>query len=142
MRKLASLHDEMVYLQLSGCSFNDLLLDTVLRDESVDGDISLLADSVGSVHGLQVDLRVPVRVKHDHDVGCMQVDAQSTSPGREDEDLLVTVRLLEIIDSGVSIKLRGLPVESAVLVASDAKEIIQDIHEFSHLREDKDLVVL
>ena len=40
---------------------------------------------------LQINLRVPVRVKENDDVGSGQVDAQTPSSGGEHEDKLLTV---------------------------------------------------
>ena len=47
---------------------HDLVFDGVAHDESEDIDCAGLADTVGSVHGLQVIHRVPVMLHEDHDI--------------------------------------------------------------------------
>ena len=97
--ELAFLHDKMVDLELPRGPFYDLLLDRALGDEPVDNDFALLANPVGSVDGLQVHLRVPVRVEYYHDVGCVQVDPQTSRASREDKELLVRIRPLEVLNA-------------------------------------------
>lgn len=77
---VALLDDDRVEFELDGLSLNDLLLNRVSRDEPVNIDLLLLADSVRPVHGLQVYLRIPVAVKQDDVVGGHQIDSETTGP--------------------------------------------------------------
>lgn len=73
----ALLHDQMVHFQLSGRPFDDLLFHSALGDQPVDNDLLFLAYTMRTVDRLQVDLRVPVTVKNDHDIGLVEVDSQA-----------------------------------------------------------------
>ena len=55
---------------------------------------------------LEIHLRVPVRVKDDHDVCSVQVDAQASSTGRQQEDKLLTALCIEAIDLGLTVLTR------------------------------------
>jgi hypothetical protein len=57
---LTRLDDDLVKLKPDGLSFQDFLFHSGLGDEAIDVDLLFLAYSVGSVHRLKVDLRVPV----------------------------------------------------------------------------------
>lgn len=54
------LDDDLVQFEFDGLSLDDLLLDSLFRDEPVDVDLLLLSNTMGSVHSLYVRLRVPV----------------------------------------------------------------------------------
>ena len=54
------------YLLLLLGALEDIVLDGARDEESVDGDVTALAEPVGPVHGLLVGHRVPVRVEEDH----------------------------------------------------------------------------
>lgn len=49
-------------------------------------------------HGLQVHLRIPVRVINNDHVGCSQVNPQPTSPSAQHEEKLAAVGLIKGID--------------------------------------------
>ena len=57
---LPMLDENLVDLQLDGLTLHDLLLQSIFRHQSVDEHLLLLADSVCSVHRLQINLRVEV----------------------------------------------------------------------------------
>ncbi len=59
---LARLDDYLVEFETDRLSLQDFLLNCGLSDESVHVDLLLLADSMGTIHRLQVYLRVPVGV--------------------------------------------------------------------------------
>jgi len=86
---LARLNDHLIELEPDGLSLDDLLLHSRLCDQSVDINFFLLPDSVGSVHGLEVHLGVPVGVIEDDVVRGHEVDAEATRTGREHEDEVV-----------------------------------------------------
>lgn len=58
-----------------------------------------LADAVGSRHGLQVILGVPVAVKDDDRVGGRQIYAQATGPRAEQEGKVRGSRRVEMLHS-------------------------------------------
>ena len=63
------LDHQLIQSKLLRRTFENLLLDGVLRDEPEDDDLLGLADPMSSIHGLQIRLWVPVAVVQDDDVG-------------------------------------------------------------------------
>ena len=84
----ALLDDHRVEFQLESLSFDHLLLHGVDSDEAENLDDLGLTDSVRAVHGLEIDLGVPVRVIKDDCIGCHQVQTKATSPSRNEKYLL------------------------------------------------------
>ena len=76
----------VTYIFLYSGQLNDTLVDRALRDQSVDGDLARLTQTVGTVHCLRVVGRVPVMVVEDDGVRGSEVDTQTTSAGTEDEN--------------------------------------------------------
>jgi hypothetical protein len=58
----------------------EYLFDGVVGDETQDDYLLFLANSVHSVLGLEVHLRVPVGVEDDDRVGRLQVEPQPAGP--------------------------------------------------------------
>ena len=83
------LNDNSIQLELDGLPLDNLLLNTVFGDESVYIHILLLTNPMSSVHGLQIDLWIPIRVIENDVVGRHQVDTETTRSGRNKEDLLL-----------------------------------------------------
>ena len=73
----------------------NLLLDGVLRDEVIDGDVLALTKAIGTIGGLLLDSRVPPRVEMDDIVGPCQVQAQSACFQADEEHRAVT--MLELL---------------------------------------------
>ena len=80
-----------------------------------------------SVHGLQVHLRVPVRVVDDDDVGGVQVDAEAAGSGRKHEDELLAVVGVELLDLTVSVFVSRLAVDAAVAPPFEPTIVLQDV---------------
>lgn len=55
-----ALDHNLIQLQFHSLALNYLLLNRVLGHKSVHVDLFSLSDSVASIHGLQVDLRIKV----------------------------------------------------------------------------------
>ncbi len=83
---LRVVEDAVGQVLLEDLAVVDLLLDRSRRDEPVDGNVLRLADAPGSLAGLGVRGRVPVRVVDDDPGGARQVDAEPADARREDED--------------------------------------------------------
>ena len=83
------LNDNSVQLELDGLSLDDLLLNTVFGDESVYIYILFLTDPMSSVHGLQIDLWIPIRVIKNDVVGSHQVNTETTRSCGNQKDLLL-----------------------------------------------------
>lgn len=126
-------HDHVVDLKFAGSSLHDLFFYGLLSDKSINYHVFRLAYSVRSVNSLQIDLWVPVRVKNDDNVCLMKVDSEAARSCGKNEDFLVTLRVLEVLDPVVTVKGRGLTVNSAVLVAAVSKEVVKDVEQPSHL---------
>ena len=82
----ARLDDHLVEFESDGLPLKDFLLDCRLSDEPVHIHLLLLADSVSAIHGLEVNLRVPVRVIEDDMVRGHQVKAETSCTSGEHED--------------------------------------------------------
>lgn len=141
VQEAALLDDELVQTQFDLGPFHNLLLDRVVRDEAEDAhleppktspsarkwsaetensvkdgpDLFGLADAMGAVHGLQVHLRVPVRVEEDDDVGRGQVDAEAAGARRQHEDELGAALGVELGNLPVAVLVRRRSVQPAVL---------------------------
>lgn len=87
--KTTLLDDERVQLKLHGLLLYHFLLHSVLGDEAEDLDYLRLPDTVSTIHGLKVNLRIPIAVIEDNDVGCHQIQTQTTCSGRDEEDKFV-----------------------------------------------------
>lgn len=73
--------DQSSYLTLLKALFEDVLLDCVNRDETVDVDCLGLANPMASILSLLVHRWVPVGIVKDDTVRAGQVDADATAPG-------------------------------------------------------------
>ena len=80
-----------------------------------------------SIHGLQIHLRVPVRVVDNDDVGGVQVDAETTGSGGEHEEELLAVLGVVLGDLTVSVPVGSLAVDAAVVPASEPAVVLQDV---------------
>lgn len=126
------LDDQLVKLELLRSPLEDTLLDGILGDETEHVDLLGLTDTVGSVHSLQVGLRVPdegsarssmgglfahspVRVKEHHNVGRDEVDTQTTRTSREEEDKFLAARSIVVVDGGDTVLVRRVAINAAVL---------------------------
>lgn len=54
------------YLALFACPLQNSLLDGALANQSVDGHLFCLAQTMGSIHGLLVDSGIPIRIVEDN----------------------------------------------------------------------------
>ena len=109
------LDDQLVQPQLLGRAFKHTLLDTALRNETEDINLLGLTDTMGTVHGLQVGLRVPVTVIQNDNVGGCEVDTQTTSASREQEDELLAVWLVVLVDSDNTVFVGSPTIDTTVL---------------------------
>lgn len=80
------LDDQTIPFQLDHLPFNNLLLNSILRDQPIDPYFLLLANSVSSIHGLQVHLRIEITIVDDNCISTRQVDAEASCSGAQEED--------------------------------------------------------
>ena len=90
-----------------------------------------------SVLRLQVHLRVPVRVEDDDRVCCLEVQPQSPSPCAEQEDVKLTVGLVEQLHPFLSILGLSRSIEPKMANSGVLEVGLHDVHQVSHLREDE-----
>ena len=79
--ELPSNEDGFVESQLLCCPLEHLSLVSVASDQSVHLHFTLLTDTVCPCYGLDVVLRVPVRIIDDDHVGAGEVDADTSCLG-------------------------------------------------------------
>mmetsp|Transcript_2225 Transcript_2225/g.6481 ORF Transcript_2225/g.6481 Transcript_2225/m.6481 type:complete len:372 (+) Transcript_2225:1717-2832(+) len=72
----------LLQTELLARSIEHLLLEGTAGNEAVDPNILRLADTMASSLGLDVILRVPIRIEDDTDIGGSQVDADTSSSRR------------------------------------------------------------
>ena len=70
----------------------------------VDNDLFLLTDSMGAIHGLEIVLRIPIRIIDNYNIGRHQVDAQTASFSRQHENEFLTSRSIVRVNSLCSIR--------------------------------------
>merc|ERR1719164_402344 len=87
--KSALLNDNVVQFEFHLGAFDNSFFDCLFCDEPEDLYSFLLTNSVSSVHGLQVHLRIPIGVENDDNVRGHQIDAQTSSSGAQNENELV-----------------------------------------------------
>ena len=76
---------------------------------------------------------------HDDRIGRLQVETETTSPRRQDEDLDIRVLGVELRDvPGTVLGLRAT-IETEVLPVHHLQEVLHDVHHLRHLEEDEDL---
>jgi len=82
-----------------------------------------------------------LRDSHDDRVSTLQVESQSSSSSREDEDLVRRVGSVELGDEIRSVVGLGRPVESkkTVSVSSVGEVVFKDVHDLDHLEEEENL---
>eukprot|EP00967_Tisochrysis_lutea_P044243 scaffold53588_cov30-Tisochrysis_lutea.AAC.4 len=101
-----------------------------------------LAYSVHARHGLQVNLRVPVRVKEDAGVGRLAVDTKATRAGRHEENEFGRARHVEAIDVDGALNAVGATVQAAVLILLVVEEVLDQVERRGELREEHHSVAL
>eukprot|EP00053_Salpingoeca_punica_P017129 m.163900 g.163900 ORF g.163900 m.163900 type:complete len:637 (-) comp17120_c0_seq4:1564-3474(-) len=135
--KAALLNDEGVEAELHLSLFHNALFDCALGDETENADRLCLADAVGAILSLQISLRIPVAVVEDDDVGSGEVNAETACTGAEHEDELLAVGRIVLVDHALTVLVRRLAVEAAVLVAAPPAVVLQDVQHAGHLAEDE-----
>ena len=97
---------------------------------------------MSSVHGLEVNLRVPVRVIQDDMVRSHQVQAETSCTRGKHENCQVRAWLGELTDVLFSLLQLGGAVKPAELVLSHRAVVFEDVEEASEVREQQDLLPL
>ena len=97
---------------------------------------------MSSVHGLEVNLRVPVRVIQDDMVRSHQVQAETSCTRGQHENCQVRAWLGKLTDVLFSLLQLGGAVKPAELVLSHGAVVLEDVEEASEVREQQDLLPL
>jgi len=95
---------------------------------------------VRAVHGLQVLVRVPVRVEYDDRVGLLQVQAQAARPRAQQEAEDVASGAVEALEHLAALVGLGASVQAQVLDVLQVEVVLHDGHETCHLAEHEDSV--
>lgn len=119
-------------------TLKDALLDGVLGDEAEDVDLLGLADTVCTVHGLEVGLGVPVAIEQNDNVGGNEVDTETTRTGCQKEDELFTARGVVLVNRADTVLVRRVTVDTAVLEVTELAVVLENVKHTTHLREDED----
>lgn len=84
-----ALDNNLVKFELDRLSPYDLFLDWILHNESIDVNFLFLPNSMRSIHSLQVDLWVIVRIEKHNMISCRQINAEATSTRTDKEHKLI-----------------------------------------------------
>jgi hypothetical protein len=126
------------HLLLIGFS-EDVALDGMFAHEPVDVHIASLTDSMSPIRALPVHGRIPIEIVEDDGICASQVDPETAGAGRQDEtqNTIVVVKPL-----GEDLALLDFcsSVETQVPVAVNVQELLQDVQDLGHLREDQGAV--
>ena len=106
---------------------SDPLLDRVPGNESIDHDFVLLSDTMRSGQSLNVIVRIPIGVIDDDRVGSVQVDAQATGSGGQEEDELLGAFSIETINGVLTQCARDRAINSLVLVTLTFQKVFEQI---------------
>ena len=140
--ELSLLHDQVVDFKLACCSFHYLLFNRAFGHKPVHNHVFRLSNTMRSSDSLEVNLRIPVRIKNNHETCGMKVNANAPRSRRQNENLLIWLWILKLINSLISISCWRLPIYPAILVASYPEHIINDVHAPYHLTKDQHFWVL
>lgn len=77
--------EQSTYILLHTRKLNDAFIDHALGNETIDGHLASLTQTVCTVHGLGIIGRVPVMVVEYHSVRSGKVDTETTSTSTEQE---------------------------------------------------------
>jgi len=113
----------------------DLLFDSIFRDQSVNGHGAELAESVGSVSGLVFDGWVPPGVHVDDVIGGREV--QTGAPCFKGDQEQVSVSGLEGIDGFLTFGGRCSTVEVLVFDSDTVERFAQEAQVLDELAEDQ-----
>mmetsp|Transcript_8835 Transcript_8835/g.30371 ORF Transcript_8835/g.30371 Transcript_8835/m.30371 type:complete len:382 (+) Transcript_8835:666-1811(+) len=141
LHERAILDDEALELELGLGLGQHVLLHRVGRDQPEHQHGLGLANPVAPVHGLQVLLRVPVRVVDHHGIRRREVDAQTPGSRREQKVVEVGV-LVERVNGIPPVRQAHTPVDPASLLAHVLQVDLEQVQHLGHLREDEDLVAV
>mmetsp|Transcript_51023 Transcript_51023/g.127957 ORF Transcript_51023/g.127957 Transcript_51023/m.127957 type:complete len:200 (-) Transcript_51023:1119-1718(-) len=101
----------------------------------------LLSNSMRSIHGLQVHLRIPVTVVQNYCVSRSKVNAKASGSCGQKEELLSFVFwiVVELFDLPIPVLSAGIPVDAAVDDITNSAIVLQDIEHSCHLAEEEHL---
>jgi hypothetical protein len=108
------LDNELVKPQFLCCPFQHSFLDTAFSDETENVDLLGLANSMSSVHGLQISLRVPVAIVEDYNISASKIDTKASRTSCEKEDELVAARSVIFVDARNTVVMAGTSINSTI----------------------------
>ena len=79
----------------------------------------------------------PITVVKDDSISSSQIDSQTTSPGRQQKDEFLRTFFIEFSDGMIPVFTRRRAINSAILVLSQVKIVLQDVHHPCHLAENE-----
>lgn len=123
--------------------------------EPEDVDLLRLTDSMSTIHGLKIGLRIPIAVVQNDNIGCGQVDTQTSGARREQEDELVTARTVVLVDGDNSFVMCRATVNTTICcggpkvrswtpaktetrtISSEKTIILENVENTTHLTENE-----
>ena len=84
---------------------------------------------------LEVHLRVPVLIKDDDGVGCLQIEAEAAGTCGEEEEEERRPRAVELVQRARALRCLGRAVEAQVREACAREEQLQQVQQLRELAE-------
>ena len=135
LRKPPLLHNQVIHLQLLNSPLHYLLLNRLLSHQPIHKDILLLPYPMCPIYRLQIYLWIPIWIKYRHNISCMQIYPNPTSPSRQYKHLLICALPLKLFNPQLPIHCTRLPINPPILIPPNTQEIIQNIQQPRHLRK-------
>jgi len=104
--------------------------------------MTFLTDSMSSSHGLEICLRIPIRVKDDARISCHEIDTETAGPSRKEETEIGRVWGIEMVYSLSSLSCGYSSIESLEWQTSSLEVVAQNIEHPHHLRENQHPVTI
>ena len=118
-----SLNQTLGKVLLKSLQVHDLVLNRVSHDQAEDIDCASLADTMSSIHSLQVVHRVPIVLHEDDNISASQCEAKATNSCCKDKNSDRAI-VVELIDSLDSISRAMLAKQTQVLDAKAVKDLL------------------
>lgn len=92
------LNQNLVKFELDGLSFNDFFFHSWLRYQTIHIYFLVLANPMRSIHSLQINLRIVIRIKNNYVIRWHQIEAETTSLRWNQKQLNLGLRRHKLFD--------------------------------------------
>ena len=133
---LPRLNDDLVKLESDCLSFQDFLLNCWLSDQTVDKDLFLLPDTMSSIHGLKINLRIPIRVIQNDMVSSHEIYTETSCSCWKHENADLRIWRSELSDLLFSLFKICTSIQTTISEPSHGTVIFKNVKKTSEVWED------